>query len=465
MIDNVAELLRRRPGPDPERRRGRGPKGRPGSGRDRERRERDGRERTAQRDERDGGRERPDPPGRRDRQDPRDRQNPNRRDRRRTARLAAAWTGGTLSAAVLAVSGYGWSVTDAVDAATVRADVFAGLSDRPADSPATDILLVGSDTRKGLTPTAQDSLHVGSQAAADGQRSDTMILAQLAADKKSLTLLSIPRDSYVTIPATATRPEHKAKINSALDLGGPALTVATVERATGIRVDHYVQVDFSAFSTIVDAVGGVDVCLPKSVADPLSGLNLPAGVSHVDGVQALAYVRARYTLTGGSDLGRIHRQQQFLGSLADRVASSDVLADPARFSGLVRAAASSVQTDSALSTEEVLKLALAVKSLPRDRIRFVSMPLADVDYQAPGNGSTVLWDETVAHRLFDALRKDKPVSDVAASAQPAGSAASTPEAATTAEAAAASMKKHAKKAHVAQPTPLAVRGADSDICH
>ncbi|NUP47509.1 MAG: LCP family protein, partial [Catenulispora sp.] len=453
MIDNVAELLRRRTGQDPERGGGggRGPKGRPGSGRERER----------ERRERDGGRERPGPAGRRNRPDPRDRrnqqdrqdrqdrQNPNRRDRRRTARLAAAWTGGTLSAAVLAVSGYGWSVTDAVDAATVRADVFAGLSDRPADSPATDILLVGSDTRKGLTPTAQDSLHVGSQAAADGQRSDTMILAQLAADKKSLTLLSIPRDSYVTIPATATRPEHKAKINSALDLGGPALTVATVERATGIRVDHYVQVDFSAFSSIVDAVGGVDVCLPKTVADPLSGLNLPAGVSHVDGVQALAYVRARYTLTGGSDLGRIHRQQQFLGSLADRVASSDVLADPARFSGLVRAAAASVQTDSALSTEEMLKLALAVKSLPRDRIRFVSMPLADVDYQAPGIGSTVLWDEAATHTLFDALRKDKPVSDVAASAQPVASSASAPVAATTAEASAASTKKHTKKAHVA----------------
>jgi LCP family protein required for cell wall assembly len=388
-------------------------------------------------------------------------------------RLAAAWTGGTLSAAVLAVSGYGWSVTDAVDAATVRADVFAGLSGRPADSPATDILLVGSDTRRGLSQDAQDTLHVGSQASADGQRSDTIILAQLAADKKSLTLLSIPRDSYVTIPATATRPEHKAKINSALDIGGPALTVATVERNTGIHIDHYVQVDFSAFSSIVEAVGGVDVCLPKAVDDPLSGLDLPAGVSHVNGVQALAYVRARYTLTGGSDLGRIHRQQQFLSSLAARVASSDVLADPGRFSGLVRAAAASVQTDSALSTEEILKLALAAKSLPRDHIRFVSMPLADVDYQAPGIGSTVLWDDAAAHGLFTALRKDKPVSEVAASSSAASAPASASAPAADSveqtpaadEAAGAGEKKHTKKAHVAQPTPLAVRAADSDICH
>ncbi|NUR58914.1 MAG: LCP family protein, partial [Catenulispora sp.] len=352
----------------------------------------------------------------------------------------------------------------AVDAATVRADVFAGLSGRPADSPATDILLVGSDTRRGLSQKAQDRLHVGSQDSADGQRSDTMILAQLAADKKSLTLLSIPRDSYVTIPATATRPEHKAKINSALDLGGPALTVAAVERDTGIHIDHYAQVDFSAFSSIVDAVGGVDVCLPKAVDDPLSGLNLPAGVSHVAGAQALAYVRARYTLTGGSDLGRIHRQQEFLGSLADRVASSDVLADPGRFGDLVRAAAASVQTDSGLSTEEVLKLALAVKSLPRDHIRFVSMPLADVDYQAPGIGSTVLWNQSAAQGLFDALRKDKSVPQVAASAA-AAVAHDVEQTPATADATAADANKPSKKAHVPQPTPLAVRAADSDICH
>lgn len=415
MVDNVAELLRGRPAPRP-------PRGRR--------------------------------PNRRLSRRPA-RPNPNaRRDRHRTLRLAAAWTGGTLSAAILAVSGYGWSVTDAVDAATVRSDIFAGLGVRPADTPATDILIVGSDTRHGLSQNAQDTLHVGSQAAADGERSDTMILAQLAADKKSLTLLSIPRDSYVTIPATADHPEHKAKINSALDLGGPALTVAAVERNTGIRVDHYVQVDFTAFSSIVDAVGGVDVCLSKAVDDPLSGLQLPAGVSHVDGVQGLAFVRARYTLTGGSDLGRIHRQQQFLGSLAQKVASSDVLADPARFSALVRAAAASVQTDSALSTEEMLKLALAVKDVPRDRVRFVSMPLADVDYQAPKIGSTVLWDPAGSARLFEALRRDAAVTEVAA-APTAPAPATTPAAPQT----------HGKKAHVAEATPLAVRAATQDICH
>jgi LCP family protein required for cell wall assembly len=425
MVDNVAELLRR---PDPTPRRGRGPNrrlnrgpNRPGGG--------------------GGGRD--------------------RRDRRRTARLAAAWTGGTLAATILTVAGYGWSVTDAVDAGTVRSDVFAGLDGRPADSPATDILIVGSDTRRGLSQDAQDTLHVGSQAAADGQRSDTMILAQLAADKKSLTLLSIPRDSYVTIPATATRPEHRAKINSALDLGGPALAVATVERGTGIRIDHYVQVDFSAFSSIVDAVDGVDVCLPKAANDALSGLNLPAGVSHVNGVQALAYVRARYTLTGGSDLGRIHRQQQFLGSLADRVASSDVLADPARFSQLVRAAAASVQTDSALSTEEILGLALAVKNITRDHVRFVSMPLADVDYQAPGIGSTVVWDQAASTRLFEAMQKDRSVEAVAGTA----AAATTTTTATGAAPKTGTGTKRTQKAHVAEATPLAVRAADSDICH
>ncbi|MFL6112903.1 MAG: LCP family protein [Catenulispora sp.] len=430
MIDHVAEMLRRRPAPGPPRpARRRGPL-RPNG---------------------------PNGPNGSNSSNSSNSSNPNaRRDRRRTARLAAAWTGGTLSAAILALSGYGWSVTDAVNAATVRADVFGGLAGRPADSPGTDILIVGSDTRRGLSQGAQNTLHVGSQAAADGQRSDTMILAHLAADKKSLTLLSVPRDSYVTIPATADRPEHKAKINSALDLGGPALAVATVEHATGIRIDHFVQVDFSAFSSIVDAVDGVDVCLPKAVDDPLSGLKLPAGVSHVDGVRALAYVRARYTLTGGSDLGRIHRQQAFLGSLAQRAASSDVLADPGRFAGVVRSAAASVQTDSALSTEEMLKLALAAKNLPRDRIRFVSMPLADADYQAPGIGSTVLWDSAVAARLFEALRRDRPVPDMTAvaAAEPSPSAAAAPP-----------PNKHGRtRTHVAHPTPLAVHAADQNIC-
>jgi len=334
---------------------------------------------------------------------------------------------------------------------------------RSAVPKVTDILIVGSDTRRGLSRDTRHTLHVGSQAAADGQRSDTMILVQLAADKKSLTLLSIPRDSYVTIPATADRPEHKAKINSALDLGGPALAVATVERATGIRIDHFVQVDFSAFSSIVDTVGGVDVCLPKPVDDPLSGLNLPAGVSHVDGVRALAFVRARYTLTGGSDLGRIHRQQEFLGSLAQRVAASDVLADPGRFSGVVRAAAASIQTDSALSTEEMLKLALAAKNLPRDRMRFVSMPLADADYQAPGIGSTVLWDSAVASRLFEALRRDHPVQEAVAAvaAEPTANSDTPPPSAE----ATPPPKKHGRtRTHVAQPTPLAVHAADQSIC-
>lgn len=397
-------------------------------------------------------------------------------DLRRTIRLATAWTGGVLAATIMAVSGYGWAVTDAVDAATVRADVFGDLDGRPADSPATDILIVGSDSRIGMSQDALDRLHAGSQAAADGARSDTMILAQLAADKKSLTLLSIPRDSYVDIPAWKDHPEHHDKINSALNLGGPALTVATVEKATGVRVDHYVQVDFSAFAQIVDALGGVDVCLPKATDDPLSGLTLPAGVSHVGGVEALAYVRARYTLTGGSDLGRIHRQQEFLGSLAARAASSDAVTDPARLADLVRSVAAAVQTDSGLDTESMLNLALAVKSVPRDQIRFVSMPLADVDHQAPSIGSTVLWDAPVAARLFAALRADKPVGQVAAEAEAAAAAAPTaapasaspsaPDAPSDAAPTPAPTKRHGHpKPQGPQPSAMSVHTAEQNICH
>jgi LCP family protein required for cell wall assembly len=395
---------------------------------------------------------------------------------RRTTRQTLAWTGGLTALAVLAVSGYGWAVTDAMDAATVRADVFAGLGGRPADSPATDILIVGSDTRVGLQPAELDRFHAGSQAAADGARSDTMILAQLAADGRSLTLLSIPRDSYVDIPAWGDRPDHHDKINSALDIGGPGLAVATVEQATGIRVDHYLQVDFSSFAEIVDALGGVDVCLAKAADDPLSGLRLPAGVSRVGGIQALAYVRARYTLTGGSDLGRIRRQQAFLSSLAHRVETSDVLSNPGKFTTLVRAVAASVQTDSDLTTEKTLALALAVKAVPSDHISFVSMPLADSDYRVPGVGSTVLWDTDLAARLFNALREDKPVDQVRAA--PVASPTSTPSVPDPPSATPTSapgdlptaLAPGKRRRHVQQrqtppaPTSLSVHTAEQDVC-
>ena len=386
-----------------------------------------------------------------------------------------------LSCAILTVSGYGWAVTDAVDSATVRADVFGGLDGRPPDTPATDILIVGSDTRIGLGHATLDEFHAGSVASAAGARSDTMILAQLAADGKSLTLLSIPRDSYVDIPAWGGHPEHHNKINSALNLGGPGLAVATVERATGIHVDHFVQVDFSAFASIVDAVGGVDVCLSKAADDPNSGLRLPAGVSHVTGVQALAFVRARYTLTGGSDLGRIHRQQEFLGSLAERIGSSQVLADPSRFTDLVGSIASAVQTDSGLDTETLMQLALTAKNIPRARIRFVSMPLADPDHEVPGVGSTVLWDPALSGKLFDALRRDQPVDAVrvapAAAASPVPAPAAPPASpaspaqslpATTGPGdAVAGAAAAADQAHALPPPPttLSVRSADQSICH
>jgi LCP family protein required for cell wall assembly len=412
---------------------------------------------------------------------------PRRRDRSRALRLATVWTGGVMSLTILTVSGYGWVVTDAVDAATVRADVFGGLDGRPKDSPATDILIVGSDTRAGLSQDARDQLHAGSAASADGARSDTMILAQLAADHQSLTLLSIPRDSYVGIPAWRTHPAHHDKINSALNLGGPGLAVATVEQNTGIHIDHFVQVDFAAFAKIVDALDGVDVCLPKAANDPLSGLDLPAGVSHVGGVQALAFVRARYTLTGGSDLGRIHRQQEFLGSLAARAASSGVVADPAKLAELVRAVAASVQTDSELDTEGMLKLALAVKSVPRDRIRFVSMPLSDVDHQVPLIGSTVQWDPALAGNLFQALRQDQPMEQVEAEsqakvraqaqAQAAADAAAAPptlpidasaadpaDGASTTPPAPAAKRKHVKPTGP-QPLAMSVHTAEQNICH
>ena len=162
----------------------------------------------------------------------------------------------------------------------------------------TTFLLVGSDGRTGMTRADMKRLHVGNAATAAGRRADTMLLVHVSARHGTVDAVSLPRDSYVTIPAHVSTdgdrvPERRNKLNAAYAFGGPALTVATVERTTGVRIDHYLEVDFLGFVRLVDAVGGVDVCSPTRLRDRKAGLRLPAGVNHVDGETGLAYVRAR----------------------------------------------------------------------------------------------------------------------------------------------------------------------------
>src|SRR5262249_1872726 len=185
-----------------------------------------------------------------------------------------------------------------------REPVFAGYPDRPAGGRGTNWLIVGSDSREGLTPEQQNELATGGDVGSS--RTDTILLVHVPGlgSSNPATLVSIPRDSYVPIPG-----HGKDKINAAFAMGGAPLLAQTVEQATGLRLDHYAEIGFGGFPALVDALGGVTVCLSEPINDSLAGINLPAGCQKLDGRNALGYVRSR--ATPRADLDRMLNQRQF----------------------------------------------------------------------------------------------------------------------------------------------------------
>ena len=355
--------------------------------------------------------------------------------RRRWARRLA----GGAAFAVLATSCGGWAVLNGVGSAIDRVDVFSGDRARPADDGATTFLVVGTDDREGIPEaTLKNVLHAGGESC---HCTDTIMIVQLARDGGRATVISIPRDSYVDIPAhqdLATRkqvPAGKGKINAAYGMGGAPLTVRTVEQNTGLRIDHYLQLNFVSFVSTVDALGGVEVCTSKPLKDEYSGLDLPAGTSTLDGAGALKYVRARY-VDGSADLGRMHRQQKFIAQLLHRATSTGTLLNPVRLSRLTDAVLGSVRADKDLTTDDLVTLATRMKDLSAGKTDFATVPLGSLDHPVNGWGSTVLWDEAGAKALFDAVRAGRPLTQpppAAAAAEappaaPAAPAAATPEA-------------------------------------
>ncbi|MEU6235961.1 LCP family protein [Kitasatospora sp. NPDC047058] len=320
---------------------------------------------------------------------------PSRPGRRRVwpRRLAAG-----LALGVLVTSGGGWAVLHGLGSID-RVDAFSGDQARPADDGATTFLVVGTDDRDGIPErTLKDVLHAGGESC---HCTDTMMIVRLAGNGARAGVVSIPRDSYVDIPAhrdPATRkdvPAAKGKINAAYGMGGPQLTVATVEQNTGLRIDHYVQLDFAGFVSAVDAVGGVRVCTAKPLKDEYSGLDLPAGTSTLDGAGALKYVRARH-VDGSSDLGRMHRQQKFAAQLLHQVTSSGTLLNPVRLARVTDSLLGSVKTDKDLTADELITLATRMKELSEGRADFATVPLAQLDHPVSGWGSTVVWDQAGA---------------------------------------------------------------------
>lgn len=327
-------------------------------------------------------------------------------DRRHWRRLAAVGITGV----VLAGAGTGWAVYAKLnsnirtDSATER-ELRKWESERPPAGPpnAANVLLIGSDSRNGGN---------GRYGHSRGQRSDTTMLLHLAADRKSATAVSIPRDLMVEVPhckrpdGTETAP-RAAQFNGAFAAGGPACTIRTVEKMTGIRIDHYLIIDFVGFTKMVDAVNGVEVCLPRPVHDPEADLALPAGRQTLHGEAALGYVRARKSLGNGSDTQRMERQQRFLGALVKKVQSNGVLLNPTRLYPVLDAATSSLTTDTALaSLKGLYELVRSARRIPTDRIQFMTVPRRE--YRLDPNRDELVQPD--AARLFGQLHRDLPVT-------------------------------------------------------
>jgi LCP family protein required for cell wall assembly len=272
-----------------------------------------------------------------------------------------------------------------------------------ADTAGTNWLLVGSDSREGLTKAERKEMRTGKDEGS--QRTDTIMVIHID-DSGKPTLVSLPRDSYVTIPAHvaldgSSVEDRKNKINAAYSKGGAPLLVETVERNTGLRIDHYMEVGFKGIRDITDAVGGVNMCVPADVTDKNSGLNLLAGCQELDGVNALAYVRMRYADPKG-DLGRIERQQQFLSSVMKKAATPAVLLNPISMWKLVDAGTASVNVGEGDSVLDLGTLARAMRSLSNGNGTLTTVPVSQTDANTAA-GSSVIWDDAAARELFVSL--------------------------------------------------------------
>ena len=272
----------------------------------------------------------------------------------------------------------------------------------PKYNSALNILLIGSDSRAGANKKFGRGVR--------GARSDTMILMHISPRRTGATLISFPRDSLVsTLRCKADGMGHLGQqasaqvemLNQTFNSGGAPCTWKTIEALTGIHIDHFVEVDFSGFQSMVDAAGGVKVCLPQAINDPASKLHLSAGVHHVNGAQALAFVRERH-IGLGSDLQRIQRQQYFIAALAQQVTTSNVLSNPAKLLALGNAATHSLTTDSGLDTGTLLKIAESMKGLKASSVNLVTVPNTP-DVNDPNR---VVWARPQASMLFNSIKFD-----------------------------------------------------------
>ena len=334
----------------------------------------------------------------------------------------------SLSVSVVVLASVSWLGLGHVSGKIARISVFSGLEDRPEKtSKALNYLLVGSDTREGLTKAELKALRVGSTATAAGGRSDTMLLVHISKDRDKAYLVSFPRDSLVTIPEHLSTdgkkqiPARQNKLNAAFAFGGAPLLIETIEGETNLKIDHYVEISFAGFAGIVNALGGIEVCTKVDIDDPKSHLVLSAGTHTLNGIEALKYVRTR-DFDGRGDIGRMQRQQQFMSSVLKKATSTGVLLNPIKIVNFMNATISTVKMDESLSKEDLLNLAKQLRGLSSGNVRTLTVPLSTANGRVDGIGSVVIWDEVLSDELWTRIREDFALVD---QVTPSPSASST----------------------------------------
>ncbi|MDT7770700.1 MAG: hypothetical protein QOI30_3717 [Mycobacterium sp.] len=292
-----------------------------------------------------------------------------------------------------------------LESAMHRQAVLADYPGRPASGHGTTWLLVGSDSRQGLTAEQQQALATGGDTG--NGRTDTILVVHVPAfgSGTPTTMVSIPRDSYVPIPGYG-----RDKINAAFAMGGAPLLAQTVEQATGLRLDHYIEIGFSGFATVVDGLGGVTICPTAPVDDPLAGVNLPARCQKLDGRGALGYVRSR--ATPRADLDRMVDQRRFMSALLHRAASPAVWLNPWRWYSVPHAVLDALTIDHGDHVWDLARLGWALHG----SVTTLTVPIGELT--GSDSGSVVVWDHEKAAALFDALAADQPVPPALLGEQP-----------------------------------------------
>ncbi|MEV4972903.1 LCP family protein [Streptomyces scopuliridis] len=278
--------------------------------------------------------------------------------------------------------------------------------ERPSEGDGTNYLIVGSDSREGMSDEDKKKLHTGS---AEGKRTDSMMI--LHDGSNGPTLISLPRDSNVTIPSFRGSESGKmfpntgrqTKLNAAYAEDGPELLVRTVEFNTGLRIDHYVEIGFAGFANIVDAIGGVELDIPKAFKDKKSGADFQAGKQTLDGEQALAFVRTRYAFAN-SDLDRTKNQQKFLAALASQTATPGTILNPFALYPTMSAGLDTVIVDKDMSLWSLGQMFFAMKGVTGGDGTSMNMPISG------SVGGNLVWDKAKVKELVNQLNNDEKVT-------------------------------------------------------